>query len=85
MSHKWCDIGELLGITSGRLEGIHSQRMGDVRLCCRDVLLDWIEKEEASYPANWDGLVVLLQHLELNNLVSRLKSVLESLKKQTSR
>ena len=80
MSSKWRDVGDLLEIDSSRLDCIHAHRMGDVRLCCRDILLDWLQMEDNSYPASWEGLLVLLEDLELNNVAKKLNEALDCFK-----
>ena len=80
MSSKWRDVGDLLEIDSCRLDCIHAHRMGDVRLCCRDILLDWLQMEDNSYPASWEGLLVLLEDLELNNVAKKLNEALDCFK-----
>ena len=78
LSSRWRDVGDLLGVDSSRQDGIHAQRMGDVRLCCRDILLDWLQMEDKSYPPSWEGLLVLLEDLELNNVAKKLNEALDS-------
>ena len=80
MSSRWRDVGDLLGVASSRLEGIHTQHMGEVKQCCRSVLLDWLEMEEKSYPASWEGLLVLLKDMQLNNLAKKLNEALDCYK-----
>ncbi len=77
MSVKWDDAGDLLGLTSARLQGISSQRQGDVRQCCRDVLIDWIKNGSSYYPPTWDGLIKLLVHLKLSSTADTLKLALK--------
>ena len=81
MSSRWHEVGDLLGVATSRQDGIHTQRMGDVRLCCRDIFLDWLQMEEKSYPASWEGLLVLLEDLQLNNLAKKLNEALDCYKK----
>jgi len=76
ISFKWRDVGDLLGVKSSRLEAIDSNRRGNVELCCRDVLQDWLQMEEPSYPVNWDGLIELLKDLQFNNMARKLKEAL---------
>ena len=77
MSSKWHDVGDLLEVGSSRQEGIHMHRGRDVRLCCRDVLEDWLQTEKPSYPTNWEGLLLLLKDLELNDVAKNLKEALD--------
>ncbi len=77
MSVKWEEVGDLLELTPDRLQGIDSQRRGDVRLCCRDVLVDWIKNGSPRYPLNWEGLLKLLEDLELSSTANTLKLALK--------
>ena len=80
MSSRWRDVGDLLEVEFSRQEGIHMHRGGDVRLCCREVLADWLQMEEPSYPTNWEGLLLLLEDLELNKVAKTLKGALHFVK-----
>ncbi len=77
MSVKWNDAGDLLELTPDRLQGIDSQRRGDVRQCCRDVLIDWTKDGSPYYPPTWDGLIKLLINLELSSIADTLKLALK--------
>ena len=83
MSSRWRDVGDLLEVEFNRQEGIHMHRGGDVRLCCRDVLEDWLQMEEPSYPSNWEGLLLLFKDLELNKMATKLKIALDFIKKSS--
>ena len=83
MSSRWRDVGDLLEVESSHMEGIHMHRGGDVRLCCRDVFVDWLQMKEPSYPANWEGLLLLLEDLELNKVAKTLKEALDFIKKSS--
>jgi len=60
ISPRWRDAGDLLELGSSRIEGIAIQRRGDVRQCCRDVLLYWLNNGSSNYQATWEGLLTLL-------------------------
>ena len=77
MSVKWDDAGDLLELTPVRLQGIDSHRRGDVRQCCREVLIDWIKNGSPRYPPTWDGLIKLLINLELSSIADTLKLALK--------
>ena len=77
ISSRWHEVGDLLKVEFSRQEGIDFHRRGDVRLCCRDVFVDWLEMEEPSYPTNWEGLLLLLEDLELNKVAKTLKEALD--------
>ncbi len=77
MSVKWDDAGDLLELTPARLRGIENHRQGDVRQCCREVLVDWIKNGSPRYPPTWDGLIKLLINLELSSIADTLKLALK--------
>ncbi len=77
MNAKWDEVGDLLGLTPARLQDFGSQRLGDVRQCCRDVLIDWIKDGSPYYPSTWDGLIKLLIHLKLSSIADTLKLALK--------
>ncbi len=77
MSVKWEEVRDLLELTPARLQSIDSQRRGEVRRCCRDVLMDWIKNGSPRYPPTWDGLIKLLINLELSSIADTLKLALK--------
>ncbi len=77
MNANWYEVGDLLGLTPDRLHSIDSQRHGDVRRCCRDVLIDWIKDGSPYYPPTWDGLIKLLIDLERSSIADTLKLALK--------
>jgi len=81
ISPKWREVGDLLGVDSSRLDGIHMHRGGDVQLCCRDVLLEWLQMKETSYSVNWEGFLVLLKDIELNSTAMKLQEALTYIEK----
>ena len=76
ISPKWIEVGDLLGLSSERLKGIDLQRRGDVSMCIRDVLVDWLHGNQGSYPTTWEGVVHLLEDMELSTLAQQLKIAL---------
>ena len=66
ISIRWEEAGDLLGLTSERLKGIEVQRRGDHRICCRDVLVDWLHENQSDYPTTWEGVLLLLEDMELS-------------------
>ncbi len=76
MIHKWHDAGLLLNLGAPRLYSILTYRLGDVRLCLKDVLQDWINSGLSDYPATWNGLLNLLRDLHLNSCAESLKAAL---------
>ena len=54
-------------------------RRGDVDMCCRDVLVDWLQDNQdnqGGYPATWEGVVQLLEVMNLSAAAKLLKSAL---------
>ena len=76
ISPRWEEVGDLLGLTTERLKGIHMQRLGDVGMCCRDVLVDWLHENQGGYPATWEGVVQLLEDMDLSAAAQQLKNAL---------
>ena len=52
------------------------QRLGDVSMCCRDVLVDWLNENQGGYPATWVGVVQLLEDMKLSAAALQLKNAL---------
>ena len=77
ISPKWIEAGDLLGLSSERLKGIDLQRRGDVGMCIRDVLVDWLHENKSSYPTTWEGVVQLLEDIELSAIAQQLKIALQ--------
>ena len=72
----WEKAGDLLGLTIECLKGIDMHRRGDVDMCCRDVLVDWLHENQCGYPATWVGVVQLLEDMELSAAAQQLKQAL---------
>ena len=72
---RWEEVGDLLGLTSERLNGISMKRCGDVRMCCRDVLIDWLHGNQGGYPTTWEGVVQLLEDMDCSSATAILKNV----------
>ncbi len=77
MISRWHDVGHLVDISASRLEGIFIHRLGDVRLCCQDVLQEWISHRSSDYPATWEGLLKILRNLDLNSCADSLERALQ--------
>ena len=81
MTSKWRDVGDLLEVESSRQEEIDIRHRGDMRMCCRDVFVEWLQMETPCYPTSWEGVLDLLEDLELNKVANKLKEALEFIKK----
>ena len=77
LSARWQEAGDLLGLSPSRLVGIEVQRHCDARMCCREVLLDWLKMDGGSYSVNWDGMLCLLKDIKLSALARILQEALE--------
>ena len=74
---RWEEAGDLLGLPTERLKGIDMHRRGDVGMCCRDVLVDWLHENQGDYPATWEGVVQLLEVMNLSTAAQQLKNALQ--------
>ena len=72
ISSRWTQVGDLLGLSPARLQGIEKHRLRDARSCCRDVLHDWIHDNQSSYPVSWEGLICLLKDMKLTVLAKKI-------------
>lgn len=79
ISSKWTEAGDLLGVSSSRLDAIGDCRRGDTVMCSRDVLQEWIRTNggPGSYSVTWDGIVSLLKDMQLTNVADILKNALQ--------
>ena len=78
ISSRWTEAGDLLGLSPARLKGIEEHRLRDARSCCRDVLQDWIQDNQGSYPVSWEGLICLLTDMKLTILAKELENALRT-------
>lgn len=73
IQHKWYVIGALLGVP---VDTIDSYRSTDEEKCC-DVLGMWMERGSPEYPVEWDGLIKVLQDVEMRAAARDLREALE--------
>ena len=52
------------------------QRLGDVGMCCRDVLVDWLHENQGGYQTTWEGVVQLLEDMDLSAAAQLVKKAL---------
>ena len=78
ISSRWTEVGDLLGLSPARLEGIQENRLKNNRSCCRDVLHDWIHDNQGSYPVSWEGFICLLMDMKLFVLAKEVQSELST-------
>ena len=74
ISSRWTEVGDLVGLSPAHLEGIEMDRLRVSKLCCRDVLHDWIQDNQGSYPVSWEGLICLLKDMNLTVLAEELEN-----------
>ena len=77
LSARWQEVGVLLGLSSSHLKAIEKQCHYDVTICCHDILSDWLQMDEGSYPVNWGGMLSLLKDMELSAIAKKLQGALE--------
>ena len=70
--------GDLLGLSPARLKGIEEHQLRNARLCCCNVLQDWIQDNQGSYPVSWKGLICLLKDMRLTVLANELEIALRT-------
>ena len=78
ISSRWTEAGDLLGLSPARLKGIEVYQLKEARSCCRDVLQDWIQDSQGSYPVSWVGLICLLTDMKLTILAKDLQCALRT-------
>ena len=78
ISSRWTEAGDLLRLSPSRLKGIEVHQLRNARSCCRDVLHDWIQDNQSSYPVNWEGFICLLKDMKLTVLAKELENALRT-------
>ena len=73
---KWQDIGKLVRIPLDELNSLSDKHKKDAAECCRAVLDTWMEAPPPGYPVTWEGLIELLEDVDLGEVVTELKTVL---------
>ena len=76
ISYKWRTIGELIGLSFSKLEGLAMEHHDKPEQCCRSVLGCWLENPPPRYPTMWQGLIELLEDSQLGEIVSQLRTAL---------
>ncbi len=76
LSPKWSDISDVLGFSSALTQQIelNYHRVQDR---CKEVMRLWLSSEEGSYrySTTWEGLIELLEDIELSSLASDIRQV----------
>ncbi len=76
LSPKWSDISDLLVFSTARIQQIRQDNSG-VQDRCKEVMRLWLDSEEGAYryPTTWEGLIELLEDIELSTLASDIRKV----------
>ena len=74
--HKWRDIGNLVA-SYEQLE-VWAKDLKDSNSCCDAVLNHWLTHPPSQYPATWEGLLELLDDIEVSSVATELKTALEN-------
>ena len=75
ISHKWRDIGSLIGLSLSELATISELFPNDPKECCQAVLGQWLDNPSPDYPATWQGLLHLLNENQLDQIASELRNL----------
>ena len=75
---EWHKIGTELGIEPAVLSGIESVGHGNLERQCRDVFMKWLSTGSRKYKLTWQGLLDLLQAVDLNPLAEEVVNALRS-------
>ncbi len=76
LSPKWTDISDLLGFSTARIQQIELN-YNRVQDRCKEVMRLWLGSEEGAYrySTTWEGLIELLEDIELSILASDIREV----------
>ena len=78
-SHKWKDITVLICDDANKVTKLATQYQNEPNECLKQVFLDnFINKKPQDYPQNWNGLIELLNDVELEALADKVKHALSS-------
>ena len=78
-SHKWKDIASLICDDANKTCVLEKKYQNEPSECLRQVFIDnFINKKPQDYPQNWNGLIELLNDVELEVLASEVKKALSS-------
>ncbi len=76
LSPKWSDISDLLGFRTALTQQIELN-CNRVQDRCKEVMRLWLSSEEGAYryPTTWEGLIKLLEDIDLSSLASDVREV----------
>lgn len=77
VSNKWREFGRILGITENDMDGWFKQHLAFDSECWIKTMKYWLEDGSEHYPVTWDGLVEMLEDVNLAGVAKELKQVLK--------
>lgn len=72
----WKKIGVLFGFDVDQIGKNHNHGTGYMEDCCQEVLAMWINANLSDYPNTWNGLIKVLEHVELAQVVTDIEDAL---------
>lgn len=76
-SHKWRDIVSLICKNPNKVQVLEDQHRGRHEDCLRQALVeDFINKKPANYSNDWNGLIEILDNVDLEALAEKVKYAL---------
>lgn len=76
-SHKWKDIASLICNDPNKIRAIDQQHQGNPNECLRQTLFDnFLNKKPQGYSHDWNGLIDLIDDVDLETLAENVKEVL---------
>ena len=75
--HKWRDIASLIGGDTNTIRTLELKYPNEPYECLRNVVIEnFISKKPQKYSQDWNGLIELLDDVDLENLVKKIKYAL---------
>jgi inosine/xanthosine triphosphate pyrophosphatase family protein len=76
-SHKWKDIADLLSDDPNTTSVVEQKCRGDPRECLKETFTEnFINKKPERYSQDWDGMIELLDDVDLEALAEEVKLAL---------
>lgn len=75
---EWRKIGIELGISPAVLKGFATEGRGDLEQQCYDVFSKWLKSGSEKYKLTWQGLLELLEAVDLKPLAEDVVTALRS-------
>ena len=78
-SHKWKDIASSICNDHNKIRVLEQQHPGNPYECLRQTFInDFLNKKPTGYSQDWNGLIELLENVDLETLVEKVKCALLS-------